>query len=178
MNIIRENEHIDSVLANWQDFIGNDFNAYKNHVYRVLNFAASLHPLSPDEHEKLSIAAAFHDLGIWSHNTLDYLDPSIKLMETWLVGNGKAGWFEELGRIVAEHHKLRPIKDLPIAETFRKADMIDLTKGRFKHGLPKSHIRDVFDALPTHGFHKRLTQLTFNQIKNNPFSNPFPMLKW
>ena len=178
MNIISQNEHIDSVLATWQDFIGNDYKAYKNHVYRVLNFAANLHPLNPEEQEKLAIAAAFHDLGIWSHNTLDYLDPSVKLMETWLVSNGKAEWSSDLQEIVINHHKIRTVKNNTLAEVFRKADLIDLTNGKFKFGLNKNVLSHIKSELPHHGFHNRLLELTYQQFKKTPFKNPLPMLKW
>ena len=40
---------------------------------------AALGVAAPDTQRKIAIAAAFHDLGIWSAGTMDYLPPSAAL---------------------------------------------------------------------------------------------------
>jgi hypothetical protein len=55
------------------------YDAYKAHVYRVVNFARALTPDQPDRDDKLVIAVAFHDLSAFE--TLDYLVPSIKAQD-------------------------------------------------------------------------------------------------
>ena len=72
------NDTIDNILNTYRSELGENYDLYRNHVYRVYNFA--LTQLDPNaELEKLSIAAAFHDLGIWTNNTLDYIEPSAQL---------------------------------------------------------------------------------------------------
>ena len=56
-----------------------DFTAYRNHAYRVVNFCAHSRPAPTPRLEKIALAAAFHDLGIWTAHTFDYLEPSIDL---------------------------------------------------------------------------------------------------
>ena len=65
----------DEVLKAHMAELGHDFIAYRNHVYRVMNLCAAI---AEDrvEVEKIAIAAVFHDLGIWTSKTFDYIAPS------------------------------------------------------------------------------------------------------
>ena len=53
------------VLATWREALGRDVDAYRGHVYRMLNFSRAL---AGDERagDALAVAAVFHDLGIWT----------------------------------------------------------------------------------------------------------------
>ena len=125
--------------------------AYRAHVYRVINFARALSPTAPDLDDKLAIAAAFHDIGVF--DTLDYLVPSITAQDRWLQRTGRQAWSEELAVVIAEHHRLtRYGADRPhaaLAEAMRRADLIDVSQGLIRFGLPKTFVREVrrcFDA--------------------------------
>ena len=125
--------------------------AYRAHVYRVINFARALSPTAPDLDDKLAIAAAFHDLAVF--DTLDYLVPSITAQDRWLQRTGRQAWSEELAVVIAEHHRLtRYGADRPhaaLAEAMRRADLIDVSQGVIRFGLPKTYVREVrrcFDA--------------------------------
>src|SRR5258705_439989 len=76
------------------------YDAYKAHVYRVVNFARALTPDVPDRDAKLAIAAAFHDIGVF--DTLDYLVPSIEAQDAWLQQTGREAWSDELALVVGE----------------------------------------------------------------------------
>ena len=57
--------------------------AYRGHTYRVFNIARRV--LGRDDADDLlAVTSAFHDLGIWSDNTFDYLSPSVARARTWL----------------------------------------------------------------------------------------------
>src|SRR5690349_1809384 len=73
------------------------YDAYKAHVYRVVNFARALTPHRPDRDDKLAVAAAFHDLAAFE--TLDYLVPSIAAQDAWLQANAREDWSDELALI-------------------------------------------------------------------------------
>jgi hypothetical protein len=127
------------------------YDAYKAHVYRVINFARALTPDSVDRDDKLAIAAAFHDLAAF--DTIDYLVPSIEAQDAWLRETGRQNWSDELALIVAEHHRLfrygsgRP--HAALVEAVRRADLIDVSQGRIRFGLPHSYVDEVrarFDA--------------------------------
>jgi len=125
--------------------------AYRAHVYRVINFARALSPTAPELDDKLAIAAAFHDIAVF--DTLDYLVPSITAQDRWLQRTGRQAWSEELAVVIAEHHRLtRYGADRPhaaLAEAMRRADLIDVSQGVIRFGLPKTFVREVrrcFDA--------------------------------
>jgi hypothetical protein len=134
------------------------YDAYKAHVYRVVNFARALAPSAPDSDDKLAVAAAFHDLAAF--DTLDYLAPSIVAQDAWLKQTGRDAWSDELALIVAEHHRMsRYGADRPhaaLVEAVRRADLIDVSQGLIKFGLPASYVKEVRASFDASIFFKRV----------------------
>jgi HD domain len=134
------------------------YDAYKAHVYRVVNFARALAPAVPDRDDKLAVAAAFHDLAAF--DTLDYLVPSIEAQDAWLKKNGLESWSDELALIVAEHHRLtrygstRPYA--PLVEGVRRADLIDVSQGLIRFGIPSAYVKEVRATFDASVFFKRV----------------------
>jgi hypothetical protein len=112
---------IEEILAAWAPQLGADLPAYKNHVYRMAHFCFAQHPCAEPDREKVVIAACFHDLGIWSDGTLDYLPPSVRLAADYLTHIGKAAWIPEITLMIDMHHKLRRDDDVryPLVEAVR-----------------------------------------------------------
>lgn len=73
MRILTEHPTIDSLFEEWKVQLGRDYLPYRNHVYRVFNLASTLVGTVGEELEKLAVASAFHDVGIWLDETFDYL---------------------------------------------------------------------------------------------------------
>lgn len=170
---------VEEILSKWKTEIGGDFGGYKNHVYRMLNFCFALGDFCGEEREKIIIAGCFHDLGIWTSDTFDYLLPSIALAKDYLEKKGLHEWIPEIELMIAQHHKLGKYTDArnsPI-ETFRRGDLVDLSLGWVKCGLPKTYIRNVKKQFPNAGFHKSLVQTAGRWICRHPL-NPIPVLKW
>ena len=67
---------VDGVLNGHVSELGNDLVAYRNHVYRVVNLCLGMMGGSRADLEKVAVAAVFHDLGIWTDHTFDYIAPS------------------------------------------------------------------------------------------------------
>jgi hypothetical protein len=134
------------------------YDAYKAHVYRVVNFARALTPDASDRDDKLAIAVAFHDLAAF--DTLDYLVPSIAAQDAWLQRTGRESWSDELALIVAEHHRLsrygsnRP--HAPLVETVRRADLVDVSQGLIRFGIPSSYVKEVRATFDAGVFFKRV----------------------
>jgi hypothetical protein len=170
---------LEEILAPWRICIRDDFAGYRNHVYRVLHFGFALRDCTEEERHKLVIAGAFHDLGIWSAGTVDYLRPSIALAMAYLQEHDLRRWGQEITLIIDLHHKLRPYRDanFPLVEVFRKADLADFSLGFVKGGVPAATVRDVKAAFPNAGFHKRLMQLAGGWFAKHPVSPP-PFMKW
>ncbi len=132
-----------------------------------------------DARRKVIIAGCFHDLGIWSDRTFDYLPPSIVRAAAYLKENGLGAWTPEVELMIASHHKLRRFSDgrYALVEVFRRADLIDVSLGLVKFGLSGTYIREVKRHFPNQGFHKRLVQLAGGWAPRHPTS-PLPFLKW
>lgn len=171
---------LDALLATWQPALDDQFTAYGNHCRRLLAFCQALQPgLGDDDQRKLGIAAAFHDLGLWTHDTLDYLPPSQRLATDYLVAEGLQDWEPEIQRMISEHHKLRADdqRHQPLVEIFRQADLVDFSRGLYRAGLPRQLIRQVQADCPNAGFHAFLLRRGVRWLGRHPL-NPLPMVKW
>ncbi len=169
---------IGRILERFSPELGRARVAYTNHVLRVVNFFVALGRGAACPQQVL-IAAAFHDLGIWTAGTFDYLGPSVVAARAYLDGSDLGGLGDEVEAIIVQHHKLRAYRG-PFAETvepFRRADLVDVSLGAIRFGLPRSFVGSVRAALPNHGFHRRLVVLTARQAAREPW-RPLPMLKW
>lgn len=169
---------LEEILDEWKPSIGSDFQGYKNHVYRMINFCFAQNELSNENRRKIIIAGCFHDLGIWSDKTFDYIPPSIELVKYHLEKNQLTNWIPEIQTMIEQHHKLTKCenKNNPMSEIFRKGDLIDLSLGFFKCGLPKTYVRSVRKRFPNNGFHKCLVKVSSLWILKHPL-NPLPIVK-
>lgn len=180
MTIIHHAPIVDEILASARNDLGKDFAAYRNHCYRVLNYCMAFCEVADEiATHKISIAVAFHDLGIWTAKTFDYLEPSKQLVRDYLQRQNLADWTDEIQSMIDQHHKMRAYRENPdwLVEPFRKADWIDVSLGWLKFGLPEELVTEVRSAFPNAGFHRRLVELTWEQFKKEPM-NPLPMMKW
>lgn len=169
----------DEIIQSFASNLGLDLPAYQNHVYRVLNYFAEITASQGALPESVLIAAAFHDLGIWTAKTFDYLQPSIRLATAYLGGHGLMHMQEEVEAIIQEHHKICPYRSHHAAnvEAFRKADLVDVSLGLVRSGVSPSFVRSVKVAFPDEGFHWRLVTLTAGQLCRTPW-RPLPMVHW
>ena len=170
---------VEEVLDDHTSALGHDLIAYRNHVYRVVNLCLAILGDSHVELEKIAVAAVFHDLGIWTNNTFDYIAPSVTIAREYLAARGKADWTPEIEAIIVDHHKITPSHVHPqsLVESFRRADWIDVTRGLRRFGLPRTFIAAVAAKWPSAGFHRRLVQLTIDRFFKHPLT-PLPMVRW
>ncbi|MBF0237124.1 MAG: HD domain-containing protein [SAR324 cluster bacterium] len=170
---------IEAVFVFWKKPLGNDYQAYHGHVYRVYNY--TLFQMETEDrivHEKVAIASAFHDIGIWLDRTFDYLEPSIAHAREFLENSGRTLWGDEIAKMIDNHHKLIPYRGEfgAMVEAFRKADLLDLSMGLLGPKIPSAFTKEVRRMFPYEGFHKVLLGVGTQWIKKNPL-NPFPMIK-
>src|ERR1700752_3807023 len=114
MNAVTTHPIVDAVLRRYEDALGGDLRAYRNHVYRGLTYHQAL--CGAPVPEWAALAWAVHDLGIWTAGTFDYLGPSADLASTLANEFGVT----EVGQartMITDHHKLRVARD-PITEGF------------------------------------------------------------
>ena len=167
---------IDDLLNEHATALRDDFPGYRNHVYRIVNLCVAF--VGRSELEKIAVAAVFHDLGIWTNGTFDYIAPSIALAHDYLVAHAREDWTAEVEGMIADHHKITPSTSDSdsLVEAFRRADWIDVTRGLRGFGIPRSFVARLFATWPDAGFHWRLVTLTLNRFRSHPLS-PLPMVK-
>ena len=164
---------LDELLQRFKPVLGQDFEKYHNHVYRVF-FNCMLMDEAPGNREKYAIAAVFHDIGIWTNHTFDYLDPSIAQVKIYLDETGRPDWFGEISNMIYWHHKLSPYRGEheKTVEVFRKADWIDVSLGLLSFGFDRQKISASRRQFPNAGFHLFLV----NQSVRNFFRHPLDRL--
>jgi hypothetical protein len=81
---------VEGVLDDHASELGHDLVAYRNHVYRVVNLRVAIVGDGGTELEKIAVAAVFHDLGIWTSKTFDYIAPSVTIAREHLAARGMA----------------------------------------------------------------------------------------
>jgi hypothetical protein len=176
--MITFSETIESLLKPYASKLGKDFDGYRNHLYRVINFCHLFKEFTQTEKEQLEIAAVFHDLAIWTDKTANYVEASEELAHNYLNAIDFSEWSESVCRIIRNHQKLtRCDKELTLAEVFRRADWVDVTLGVRNFGLTRHQIKEIQQQFPDQGFHPLLAKVIRQHAIQHPF-NPLPMFKW
>lgn len=169
------NRTIEALLEKFRPVIGLDFSKYRNHIYRVF-FNCLLLDSDEANKEKYAIAVVFHDIGIWTDRTIDYLNPSIEQARIYLTEIGKQHWIEEISLMIYWHHKISRYqgKHHQTVENFRKADWIDVSLGLVSFGVDKRALKENRRNIPNLGFHFFLIRETSKNFFRHPL-NPLPM---
>ncbi|MCX5497419.1 HD domain-containing protein [Kaistia dalseonensis] len=171
---------LDELLGGYSEALAGDFVAYRNHAYRVLNLCVAAAGADDDAEaiEKIAIAAALHDMGIWTAHTFDYLAPSVTLATTFLETTGRSAWVPEISAMILEHHKITPYRRRPdwLVEPFRRADWADVTWGVTATGDRRRFIREFYALWPDAGFHALLVRLEIRHLARYPL-NPLPVIR-
>jgi hypothetical protein len=174
--VVTSDAVIDGVLDERRTAFGAQFTAYRNHVYRGLNYQLRMLGLTSAP-PAIALAWAAHDAGIWTAGTWDYLGPSAVLAGE-LAADVGVDDAERVGRMITEHHRLRPVADDAWVETFRRADRVDVFRGiTLGSGITRSDVSDVVKALPYCGFHTFLVRTAASWTLRHP-RRPMPMLRW
>jgi hypothetical protein len=171
-------ELLEDILQSWKQVIKEDYDGYLNHCYRMIYCCFQLYECSEEDKEKIIIAAAFHDLGLWTDKTVDYLPPSIELAKNYLITNSRESWVEEISEIIDMHHKVTPYKGkYYLVEPFRRGDLADFSLGILRSGVSSLFMKKLKKEFPNKGFHKMLGSQTVKWLVKNPM-NPMPIMKW
>lgn len=179
MNVCTSFPLVEQVIERFGGDLGRDRPAYHNHVNRTLNYYRYLSPAGEECPQQVLVASAFHDLGIWAARTFDYLAPSVRLAQEYLSGAKLEHLSREVEAIIVWHHKLSRYTGefVSTVERFRRADLVDVSLGAIRFGVPPSFVRAVKRSFPNAGFHRRLVVLTGRQLLRDPL-RPFPMVRW
>lgn len=171
--IVQESERVEALLQPYQDVLGNDFRAYRGHVYRVITYA--MHFLKQEESHRALVETAlvYHDIGLWTAKDLAYLAPSeaVALKDNHELKLGLDP--QLLQSTIHWHHKITAYRGpgAEVVNAVRKADWIDASNGLLRKGLSVEQVRAVEEAIPTYGFpgvlQRLATELGGHAIKGN-----------
>ena len=169
---------LDTILDAHAAALGADFEGYRNHAYRVANLCVAQLRASTEDVEKVAVAAAFHDLGIWTDRTFDYLNPSARLAQAYLTQAARTEWIPEITETIFGHHKVLRYRGIHqwLVEPFRRADWMDVSMGVLTFGLSRQLLEAVSSVWPRSGFHQRLVRLALRRARTHPW-NPLPMIR-
>ncbi len=132
-----------------------------------------------DADDSLAVASAFHDLGIWSDGTFDYLAPSAARAASWCQAERRDLDVDLVTRTIENHHRLRRYSgppDAQVVEAFRRADLVDVSRGLVRSGLPRELLRELGGRFPYRGFHSILVGTALRWFVRHPL-RPLPMLR-
>jgi hypothetical protein len=179
MDLVHHQPLIEEVLSAWGTPLGAAREPYRGHVYRVFNVARRLLRASAHD-EELATASVFHDLGIWSDATFDYLAPSILRSREHIATRAPHLDSARVAEIIDLHHRLRRVTrgpDAEIVEAFRLADRVDVSRRLLGAGLDRAYLRELLRAFPYTGFHSLLVRTAVSWFVRHPFQ-PLPMLRF
>lgn len=152
---------VEELLARYRSVIGADYDGYRNHVYRAITYAMHFLGNAPEHELLVETAFVYHDIGLWTHQKLAYLEPSEAVA---LQDNEMFSWGlnpDALRGAIHWHHKIfryrGPYEE--VIEACRKADWIDATQGWIRKGISRKVIAHVEAIFPNCGFHKSLLRL-------------------
>jgi hypothetical protein len=156
---------------------GADLARYRGHVHRVIGLVGHQCDVAEDKAYPLGVAAYYHDAGIWFDDIWDYLPPSIRraVAELGPSAEHHAGLVTAL---IDEHHRIRRARSAdPLVEAFRRADLIDVGRGLFAAGVPRSTYGELRRRYPDTGFRRMLLRAFGRGLRADPL-HPAPMLKF
>lgn len=167
---------MDNILESYKGYLGADYQKYRGHCYRLINYMIAL-GLGEEDLEVCQYAIPFHDLGIWTAQTMDYLAPSCEEAIKYIKKNNENIDSKQVSNIINNHHKITKIKGDSGAELLRKADLIDLTTSFVSFGIDKKTKKIIKQRFPYHGFQFFIYKKVMKHAIRN-ILNPFPMLKF
>jgi hypothetical protein len=168
---------IDEILSRYRSDLGIHYDLYRNHVYRVYYLTLLFDVDDSFDRRALAIAAAFHDIGIWTAGTFDYLGPSIDLADRFATETDSEGSRSLISTIIGNHHKLTSYMAERTVESFRRADLIDLSMALVTFGLDRKLITEVGQQFPSLGFRRFILRQALKRFLRHPLS-PLPMMRF
>lgn len=149
---------------------------FRNHCERLFRFATALMRAQGLQFEEdvAYMIALWHDLGIVSEKDegANYLRRSHALF----LRESAAVDLPEVDPSVIEqclvyNHRLLPVPNVhPVAECFRRAVIVEHSRGLKRYGLDRAEIRQVFDAFPRDNFDRVLLDFTWRTLKREPLT--------
>ena len=184
--------YLDDELFSLSNSIGKDLSSYRNHCLRVLSFTKFfLHDSTvkkfPDAMDVAATAIAYHRVGLWTDNNLNYLQSSKEQLETALGSSVPSEEMNIMREIILQQHKVTDYTNINMSpeendliNAVRKASWADTTMGLIRFDLPAPLLEAAYNQVQGMDFHKKIFEMT-NTLSPNVISgimNLVQVLKW
>jgi hypothetical protein len=156
--MVVEHALIEEVLAAWDGALGAARAAYRGHAYRTFNVARRLF------------------VGIWSDRTWDYLDPSVRRAREHLRRGGPGSTRARSSRRSRATTALRRAREGGPVEAFRRADLVDVSRGGSGSGWTAASAARWWRRSPTPASHGIRVRTALAWRVRHPL-RPLPMLR-
>ena len=179
INVISSSEEIEKHLQQYQSLLGNDYNGYRGHLYRVLTYTMYYLDGESSHRPLIEAALVYHDIGLWTDSVLNYLDPSFGRFKENFCDLYTEEELQLVHDIIIFHHKVTAFEGphADIVNAVRKADWIDATQGIVHQGMSIDNIAKVTEAIPAQGFYSTLREFGTRLHGYNVFKIVWEMRK-
>lgn len=158
--IIRQSFLLDSLLEPMRDILKDDYDSYKNHALRIINYCFFM--LSPDKKtmQHITVAAAYHQIGLWLNSSSNYAELSASKLINDKAFIGIDPLPERIVIAIVKHASLinSTENDDSLVSAFWKAFRIEISMGYSEQGLPSDFIEQVRTCIPVNNYNKTLTE--------------------
>jgi hypothetical protein len=145
----------------------------ERHCVRVFRLAQLAAHGRPVDREVLLCAALLHDVGAYGEqrrSTDSYVTAGRHRADELLA---PLGWEPQrlrrcLDAIELHHHVRRQWKRGVEVEVIRRADLMDITRGRVRFGVSRQDTGHVLRDVPRNGFGRELGRLIFHLVRVRP----------
>lgn len=155
--IISHHPLLDTILNFWHKDLGDNYEPYKNHCLRVINYA--FFQLKPNEEmkQKIIFTTAFHQLSLFinqKENINDYHKSSAHLFESF-YDNFNYYHSDAVLNAILKHNTIQPkfYNDFCFEAVFWNCYFTDLSYGTFNSHIPKDFIKKVKECIPNKKYH-------------------------
>lgn len=172
---------LDEILSTYREQLGTLWHGYRNHCLTVFNIIRARMQLTSEQETAVVIAAAFHDLALWSDDTFDYLDPSAARARVYCEQTGRAEMAPLVESMIQNHHKIfrgSLVGGDQLCLAFRDADWSAFTFGLIPFDRSSKPRKLIAATFPNAGFHIFLAKRTVRHLVSGGIFNPFPMMKF
>lgn len=173
-----ETEAEREALRTLRDATGKTDEMMERHGVRCFLLCEKLAAKAGEEldREVMVIASIVHDIGLFDAASRGgvYTEESGDVARR--IGS-EAEWdkarIELCAEACARHHALRTQSGFPYeVEALRRADLIEVSAGLVRCGLPRDEIQEVFDAVPREGVYLKLARDIWPVLRHRPLTLP------
>jgi len=154
---------------------GGPMERHSLRVFLIADRLASAKELDVDR-ELMLVAALLHDIGLYDEASRGgaYVADGARFAKPLLRENG---WDEarivHCGEAIERHHELRPQwKHGSEVELIRRGDLVELSNGLIRFGIPRVWIKDLFEAISREGTYGEIGRMVRHAARERPLTLP------